>query len=536
MKAWVGLLILSVVTTVATGGVAEKDLLEAQDDASTWLMYGKNYSGWRYSELSYVNASNVDRLVPQWIYQIGTDGGRRGIQTTPLVYDGLMFLTGPSNTSYAVDLLTGRGIWRQSSRVPRGVMSCCGEPNRGFAALGDKLFKVSFEATLLALDSKTGDVLWETVIDDFQKGYSATVAPLIVKNMVVVGIAGAEFGTRDFIDAYDATTGKRIWRFWTIPGPGEPGHETWGAGDAWKRGGGSSWITGTYDPELNLIYWGTGNPGPDMDGTVRPGDNLYTCAVVALDADTGEIKWHFQFTPHDVHDWDAISDPVLMDIVVEGRQVKALVQANRNGFFYVLDRTNGKFLLAKPYTEVTWADGIDSDGRPILIPGMDPTEDGTLVCPGMGGGHNWHATAYSPQTGLYYAPTTDGCQIYYMTEQGYVEGGWYQASTARSVPSNPARGAVVALEPATGETAWRYEMISRPTSGLLATAGGLVFSGDAEGYLTALDAHSGKPLWQFQTGGPIRAPPITYFFNGKQYIAVVASSSLITFALPEIGE
>ena len=246
--------------------------------------------------------------------------------------------------------------------------------------------------------------------------------------MVIVGIAGAEFGTRDFLDAYDAKTGERVWRFWTVPGPGEPGNETWG-GDSWKRGGGSTWVTGTYDPDLNLIYWGTGNPGPDMNGDVRPGDNLYTCSVVALDADTGKLKWHFQFTPHDVHDWDAVADPVLVDMTIKGENRKTLIQANRNGYFYALDRVSGEFLSARAYTKVTWADGIDSKGRPILIPGKDPTEEGNVACPGLGGGHNWHPTAYSPKTGLYYFDSTDGCHIYYMTTQGYIEGQWYQAST-----------------------------------------------------------------------------------------------------------
>ena len=509
------------------GDVTNERLLKAQQYDGSWLMYGRNYSAWRYSELNDINTSTVKRLVPQWIFQTGL-GGK--FQTTPLVFDGLMYLTGDNNHAWAVDPRTGRSVWHHSSTVPDGAQGCCGQPNRGFAALGDKLFKVNFEATLVALDAKTGGVLWETVIDDFKMGYSATAAPLVVKNMVLVGIAGAEFGTRDFLDAYDADTGKRIWRFWTVPGPGEPGHDTWG-GDSWKRGGGSTWVTGTYDPELNLVYWGTGNPGPDMDGDVRPGDNLYTCSVVALDADTGKLRWHFQFTPHDVHDWDAVADPVLVDLTVKGKKTKTLIQANRNGYYYALDRTNGDFLLARGYTEITWADGIDSSGRPILIPGKDPTEEGNVACPGLGGGHNWQPTAYSPRSGLYYFPTTDGCQIYYKTTQGYIEGQWYQASTVAGVPAEPNSGAVVAVDPVTGETRWRYKMVSTPSGGLLATAGGLVFSGDAEGYFTALDARSGKVLWKFQTGGRISAPPITYSFRGRQYVAIAARDSLITFAL-----
>jgi alcohol dehydrogenase (cytochrome c) len=300
------------------------------------MTYGKNHSGWRYSELTQIDTRNVARLAARWGFQTEAAGK---FQTTPLIFDRQMFITGPSNHAYALDLVTGRPLWHYHKSVPRGLNLCCGYVNRGFGVLGEKLFKVNIDATLVALDRKTGRVIWETTIEDFKKGFSATVAPLVVKNLVVIGIAGAEFGVRCFIDAYDADTGKRVWRFWTIPEPGEPGGDTWG-GDSWKRGGGSSWITGTYDPALNLIYWGTGNPGPDMYGDDRPGDNLYTCSLVALDAATGKLKWHYQFTPHDVHDWDAISDPVLMDLDHEGRTVKGVVMANRNGFFYALDRTN----------------------------------------------------------------------------------------------------------------------------------------------------------------------------------------------------
>jgi alcohol dehydrogenase (cytochrome c) len=341
-------------------------------------------------------------------------------------------------------------------------------------------------------------------------------------------MAGAEFGTRGFIDAYDANTGKRVWRFNTVPGEGEPGGETW-SGDSWKHGGGSTWITGTYDPETNLIFWGTGNPGPDMLGDVRPGDNLYTCSLVALDADTGKLKWHYQFTPHDVHDWDAVSDPVLANLTLDGHAIKAVMQANRNGYFYALDRTNGKLLHANAYTKVTWADGIRPDGKPVLIPGQGPSEEGNLTCPGMGGGHNWQATAYNPQTGLYYFSSTEHCMPFFLTKQEYVEGQWYQASTVDR--GGPGGGRILALDPKTGKTVWQFDMISSPTAGLLTTAGGLVFSGDAQGYLIAFDARSGKVLWKFQTGGTVIAPPITYALNGRQYIAVAAGETMLTFAL-----
>ena len=502
--------------------------LYAQSERGAWTTYGRNLAGWRYTEAAQINSANVARLRPEWIFQSGVSGK---FEATPLVFGGLMYVTGASNHAWALDPLTGRVVWHYLRSVPGGVNVCCGQVNRGFAMRGDKLFKLSLEATLLALDPRGGNVLWETAIDDYRKGYSGTAAPLVARDKVIIGIAGAEFGTRGFVDAYEAETGKRVWRFWTVAGKGEPNEDTWG-GDSWKRGGGSTWITGTYDPELNLTYWGTGNPGPDLNGDVRPGDNAYTCSLVALDADTGKLKWYYQFTPHDVHDWDAVADPVLVDLAIGGRKVKAVVHANRNGFFYALDRTNGKLLVARPYTKVSWADGIGPNGRPILIPGQDPTEEGAKSCPGMGGGHNWQATAYSPQTGLYYFGSTDGCGTYYKTTQDYIEGQWYQASTAVGVPREVATGSILAVNPATGETKWRFELVTGPSAGILATAGGLVFTGDREGYVFALDARGGKPLWKFYAGGTVIAPPISYELNGKQYIAVAAGGSLLAFTLP----
>jgi alcohol dehydrogenase (cytochrome c) len=495
-------------------------LLGATALAQDWTSYGKNPFGWRYSELDQINTKTVGRLTPQWMYQTNVPGKN---ETTPLVFDGMMYVTGPSNNAWALDAVTGRPIWSYKKALPAGVNLCCGQVNRGFAVHGDKLFKVDLQGTLVALDAKSGTALWESALEDYKKGYSATSAPLVVKNLVVTGMAGAEYGTRGFVDAYDAETGKRVWRVYTVA------EEGW-TGDSWKRGGGSTWITGTYDPALNLIYWGTGNPGPDMDGDVRRGDNLYTCSLIAIDADTGKIKWHFQFTPHDLHDWDAIGDPVLADLVIDGRTVKAVIQANRNGFFYALDRTNGKVLLSKAYTRVTWADGIDAEGRPIAIAGQEPTEEGNRTCPGMPGGHNWQATAYSPQTGLYYFTSTEKCMLFYKTKQQFVEGQWYQASTVGH--DEPGNGRIDAIDPKTGKLAWYFETVSSPTGGVLATAGGLVFVGDAEGYLIALDARTGKAVWRFQTGGTIIAPPISYALNGRQYIAVAAGQTMITFSLP----
>jgi alcohol dehydrogenase (cytochrome c) len=455
------------------------------------------------------------------------------METTPLVHDGMMWITGPSNHAYALDLLSGRELWHYHEVVPEGVHLCCGELNRGLGALGDRLFKVNIEGDLVALDSKSGRVIWRTRLADYRKGYSATSAPLVVKSLVLVGVAGADFGARGFVDAHDVQTGKQVWRFYTVPAPGEPGSETWGRDSSWQHGGGSFWVTGTYDPELNLVYWGTGNPGPDQNGDVRPGDNLYTCSLVALDADSGKLKWYYQFTPHDTHDWDAASDPVLVDLLYQGRPVKAVIQANRNGFFYALDRTNGKLLVAQPYTKVTWATGIGRDGKPILVPGQEPTEDGNKSCPAMSGGHNWQPTAYNPLTGLYYFSSTDGCQVYYKTHQDYVEGQWYHASAVTDVPDEPRfAGSLLAVDPATGETKWRFELVSSPSAGILTTGEGLVFSGDSQGYVFALDGRTGKALWHFQTGGAIAAPPITYMLDGKQYLAVASGSQILTFTLP----
>ena len=317
--------------------------LLAQDDPASWKTYGRTL--WVGATASWIrsNTKTVAGLVPQWMYQTGVPGKN---ETTPLVFDGMMYITGPNNTAWALDALTGRSIWSYKSPQPAGLNLCCGPVNRGFDVHGNKLFKVNLEGTLVAMDAKSAVVLWRAVLEDWRKGYTATAAPLIVKNLVITGMAGAEFGTRGFIDAYDMETGKRVWRFYTVPAADEPGGSSW-TGDAWKRGGGATWITGTYDPQSNVVFWGTGNPGPDMDGGVLPGDNLYTCSLVAIDADTGKLKWHYQFTPHDVHDWDAVSDPVLIDLALNGRTVKAVMQAHRNGYFYALDRINGKVLHAR---------------------------------------------------------------------------------------------------------------------------------------------------------------------------------------------
>jgi alcohol dehydrogenase (cytochrome c) len=501
-------------------------LLAAADTG--WLSYGGNYAGWRYSELAQINTSNVARLAPRWIFQTRVPGNQ---ETSPIIRDGAMYITAPSNHAFALDLRTGQPIWHYSSTPPKPLGLCCGEVNRGFGILGKRLFKVNIENTLVALDAATGQVLWEKELGEFRKGFSGTLAPLIIKDKVLVGTGGAEFGTRGFVDAYSTETGERIWRTYTVPVGDEPGSETWTSPSA-LRVGASTWITGTYDPDLNLTYWGTGNPGPSMNGEVRPGDNLYTCSLIALDAETGKMRWHFQFTPHDTHDWDAVADPVLVDLTIAGRKVKAVIQANRNGYFYALDRTNGKFLFAKPYTSINWSTGIGPDGRPQVVAGLDPKEGGTKVCPGLGGAHNWQATAYSPLTQLYYFGSEDGCQNFYRSDREFVEGEWYQLSGTESLKGDATKGSFLAVDPSTGETKWRFEMVRHPSGGALATAGGLVFIGDWFGNLIGFDAKTGKVLWKYQTGSPIFAPPVSYTFEGRQYIALAAGGALLAFALP----
>jgi alcohol dehydrogenase (cytochrome c) len=502
-------------------------VLRAED--TTWTSYGGGHNSWRYSELSEINTSNVATLAPQWVFQTNTTR----LQTVPLVMGGLMYATGSSNEAFALDLLTGQQVWRYSKPLPEGTMGCCGTPNRGFAVSGDRLFKVNYEGTLVALDAKSGARLWETEAADYRKGFSLTVAPQVVNDKVIIGNAGAEFGTRGFIDAYSAATGERLWRFHTTAGPEDPeAMATW-SGDSWKRGGGSAWVTGSYDPELNTIYWGTGNPGPDMVGEVREGDNLYTCSLVALDPDTGKLKWHYQFTPHDVHDYDAAEDLPLVDLEIGGRKVKAVIQANRNGQFYALDRTNGELLVAKPYTTVTWMTGMDATGRPIVPPNIEPTEDGNIACPGLPGGHNWWPTTYSPAAGLYFFSSRDGCQVFRRRFADYVEGQWYQLGNGRDIPGQRAVASTIAVDPATGEIKWRHEMSQPPVGGFLSTAGNLLFVGDRDGYFIAFDANTGKVLWKFQTGGQsITAGAVSYRFRGKQYVAVAAGGNIMAFALP----
>jgi alcohol dehydrogenase (cytochrome c) len=512
-------------------GVTSARLLKAADDARNWLMYSGDYAGRRYSNLKQISTDNVRQLGTQWVFQAGVPGM---LETTPLVIDGMMYVTGANSVAWALDARTGRVLWRYRHRLPKKMSLCCGPENHGVAALGDKVYLATLDAHLVALDAKSGAVVWDVQADDYRKGYSFSVAPLAVKDKIIVGVAGGEYGVRGFIDAYDAETGKRMWRFYTTPAPGEPGSNTW-EGDSWKIGGAPAWLTGTYDPALNLTYWGIGNPGPDLHGDNRKGDNLYSDSVVALDVDTGRLRWHFQFTPHDVHDWDATQIPMLLDARVNGEARKLLVMANRNGFFYGLDRANGKFLFAKPFAKVTWASGIAPDGRPIVLPNTDPTPEGNNVCPGVAGATNWMSPSHSPQTGLFYVTAREQCDTYYANPQPYREGRLFFGSTNHAVPGEHRWGALRALDPTTGELKWEFKTFRPSSSGTLATAGGLVFTGDREGYAFAVDAKTGKLVWKAYTGGAVNATPITYSIDGRQYVAVASGSTLFSFGLPAEG-
>ena len=387
-------------------------------DGSRWITFGGNYSNHRFSPLTQITPENVSKLVPQWTFQTGTLGN---FETTSLVRDNVLYVTGPQNVAWAIDARSGRQIWRYRRELPPNLTACCGLVNRGFGMLGDKLFMVTLDAHILALDMKTGNIAWDAVMEDYKIGYASTIAPLVVKDKVIVAVAGGEFGIRGFIDAYDAQTGKRAWRFYTIPGPGEPGHNTW-SGDSWKTGGTGVWVTGAYDPEQNLVFYGTGNPGPDYHSDSREGDNLYSCSVVALDADTGQIRWHYQFTPHDVHDWDSTEVPVLADITVNGQLRKVLMFANRNGFYYTLDRTNGRVIAARPFVQTTWAKEVGSDGRPMMLTGHTPDEKGEISCPDITGGTNFWPPAFDPRQQLFFVNAREACMTFYAWKPEYTPG------------------------------------------------------------------------------------------------------------------
>ena len=500
-------------------------LLHSASEPQNWLTYSGDYAGRRFSGLDQVNTSNAGSLVAKWVYQTAATGK---FETTPLVVDGIMYATGQDDRAFALDARTGRPLWLYQRQLPTDIRPCCGRVNRGVAILGDKVFFGTLDAHVVALDAKTGNVIWDVAAFDYRKGYSFTAAPLALDGLVVVGVSGGEYGIRGFIDAYDAATGKRKWRFSTIPGPGDPGHDTW-EGDSWKIGGAPAWMTGVYDAALKQLLWTTGNPSPSNRGAGRAGDNLYTNSLLSLDPATGSLKWYFQFTKHDEHDWDATQVPVIFDS--GGKHLVA--QANRNGFFYVLDRATGKLLSADAFARITWSDAKDKEGRPLANQASSPTPQGRTICPGALGATNWMSPSFDPQTKLFYVTVRDQCDIFSTAPQPYEAGhAYYGSAYFPSDEAEPYGGALRALDPASGRLKWEFRHISPTWSGVLSTAGGLLFTGDAEGNFIALDAETGKPLWHFQMGGAVYASPMAYAVDGKEYIAIAAGSSLYAFGLP----
>ncbi len=520
--------VLVIAACFASSGQAQvtpQRLRDSAKEPQNWLMYSGDYAGRRFSALDQINKANAHALVPKWVYQTMASGK---FETTPLVVDGVLYGTGQDDRAYALDARTGRPIWQYQRALPSDIRPCCGRVNRGLAILGGRVFLGTLDSHVIALDAKTGNVVWDATAFDYRKGYSITLAPLAIKNLVLIGVSGGEYGIRGFIDAYDANSGERKWRFYTVPGPGEPGHETW-EGDSWKVGGSPAWITGTYEPATNTTFWTTGNPSPSNRGEGRAGDNLYSNSLLALDADTGKLKWYFQYTKHDEHDYDATQVPVMVD---QGEK-RLIVQANRNGFFYVVDRATGKLISANTYAKVTWSDSKDARGAPVARKDASPTPDGNRVCPGAAGATNWMSPTYDPQTSLFYVTAREQCDIFSTAPQPYEEGhAYYGSAYFPNDDAAPFWGALRAIDPATGKTKWEWKHPSPTWSGVLSTAGGLVFTGDAEGNFIALDAATGKALWHFQCGASVYSSPMAFAIDGKEYVAVAAGSALLTFGLP----
>jgi alcohol dehydrogenase (cytochrome c) len=511
--------------------VRPADLL-VKPPAANWVSYNGDYTGRRYSNLAEINTANVNQLRAHWVFHARNSDR---LELTPVVVDGLMFVTA-ANDAFALDARTGRVVWHHSRPTSEGLIDDASRHiNRGVGVWQNRVYMETDNAHLLCLDARSGNLIWDVAYADWNKNYGATSAPLVVKDKVLVGTSGGDDGVRGFVAAYDAMTGKLAWRFWTIPAPGEFGSESW-PNDLYLHGGGTTWMPGTYDPELNLVYWTTSNPAPDFEGSVRPGDDLYTDCVLAINPDTGKLKWYFQFTPHDLFDYDATETPILVEAVYKGEPRKLLVQANRNGFIYVLDRTNGKFLSAVPFVEkLNWAKGIDPQGRPIRT-GVKPTPAGSRICPGFAGATNWFAPSYNESTHYLYFMALEACQTYFSRPQpeSFKEGQMFYSTGVKRIPGETSQKILLAYNLDTATLAWRYPQTGQGHSsgGTMTTAGGLLFFGDDAESFDAVDAATGKPLWHFNTGQGMTASPMTYAIDGKQYVAIAAGSDVFSFALP----
>lgn len=511
--------------------VTSEQITEADRSPGEWLSYSGSLNGWRYAPLTEITSANVSQLRVRWVHQSATSELK--FESTPLVVKDTIFVTEPAATVVALDARTGGEIWKYQRFIPTGLPICCGDVNRGLAILDNLVFFGSLDGYLVALNANTGEVIWQTRVAKSSDGFSITGAPLVADHTVIIGVSGGDFGIRGFLAAYDAKTGQRKWKFDTIPGPNEAGHETW-QNEAWKSGGGATWATGSYDPSLDLLYWGVGNPAPAFDGDVRPGDNLFTQSVIALHASSGKLAWYFQFTPHDEHDWDSAQTPILAEIRINGLERKVICWPNRNGFYYVLDRITGQFLRGTPFVDINWARGLTLYGRPIFTSGNTVSRGGTVTKPSVGGGINWQPAAFNPKSALIFVHAMEGESVFTKPAPGRLvrgENGWFTGSGGSIVGS--LSDVVRALDAATGAKRWEYwppKAKLNPFGGVLATAGGLVLS-TSGGSLFALDAITGKELWHTNLGGETYAPPISFTLEGRQVIAVWAGRGLFLFGL-----
>jgi len=509
--------------------VTTDDLVKAQDNAGEWLMYGRDYRNWRYSPLAEITPDNAAKLAPAWAMSTGGQFG--GLEATPLFRDGVLYFSADYARTFAVDARSGIIVWRYEPEYEEGftAMLCCGPIHRGVALKDDLVYVLRLDAKLVALGRADGKIAWEQKVDEWKNGVTTNSAPLIVGDHVIVGVSGGEYGVRGYLKSYNAKTGALEWTTYTIPAPGEPGSETWPKDDSWKSGGGPTWITGSYEVETNTLYWGVGNPGSWAYET-HPGDNLWTESMLALDPDTGKIKWGFQYTPNDPWDYDGMATPILVDITIDGQPRKAAVVSNRNGFFYAIDRSNGTFIYALPLVEgINWTTGLDpKTGRPAINEALKPKIGGPRIepiIPGLEGGTNWFPPAYDPELGLFFVAVNQwgmGLQAWEKSKLTYKPGDFYQGADYQMYRMGDTIGRIKAIDVANKKVAWEVESPLPLFAGMLVTKGGVLITGDQRGRALVMDAKTGKLLWKFQTGSGINASPITYELDGKQYIAILS--------------